>query len=146
DMDPVAIIPTHPFERTEIDKFRSNPFPDMIMFVVDVSQGRMALGGEMHADAEQALLETGSRQQNLWGGNLWPWENPMRVEYVSLINIRPSVDNRGVEIASGEIRKAVDRIVARWIRLSRWNPDIRQCVELYRVLLSWDRRTQTVEP
>ena len=26
------------------------------------------------------------------------------------------------------------------------NPDIGQCVELYRVLLSWDRRTQTVEP
>ena len=24
-------------------------------------------------------------------------------------------------------------------------PDLRQCVEMYRVLLSWDRRTQSVE-
>lgn len=41
-------------------------------FVVDVERGILAIGGEMHAEAEQRLLEHGSRQANLWGANYYP--------------------------------------------------------------------------
>jgi hypothetical protein len=36
-------------------------FEDMVKYVVDVERGIAAVGGEMHADAEQLLLEDGSR-------------------------------------------------------------------------------------
>ncbi len=111
------VIPTKPLARVEIDAFRANPFPEMIKFVVDISQRRIALGGEMHADAELVLLESGSQQSDLWGGNLWPWAVPPHVEYISLINIRPSVDNNGMEIASDDIRRSVDEIVRSWVSI-----------------------------
>ncbi|HYS16408.1 MAG TPA: DUF5674 family protein [Candidatus Binatia bacterium] len=47
-------------------------FGDMIKYVVDVERGVVAIGGELHADAEQVLLERGSRQADLWGANYYP--------------------------------------------------------------------------
>jgi len=111
------VIPTQPLGRKEIDSFRNNPFAGIIKFAVDIAQERVALGGEMNADAEALLLETGSRQEDLWGGNLLPWSEPGRIEYTSLINIRASADNPGMEIASAQIRKKVDTTIARWVNL-----------------------------
>lgn len=113
---PGIVIPSKPLSRPEIDAFRNKPFSGLIKFVVDVSKGRLALGGEMHADAESVLLETGSRQEDLWGGNLLPWGESVRIEYSSLINIRPSADNPGMEIVSEEIRNAIDGVIAHWMR------------------------------
>jgi hypothetical protein len=87
----------------------------MIKFVVDVGLRKIALGGEMHADAEAKLLEAGSHQSDIWGGNLWPWEQPPRIEFISLINIRPAADNRGMDIKREDIRTAVTDIVHEWI-------------------------------
>jgi len=47
-------------------------FGDMVKYVVDVERGVVALGGELHADAEQVLLEQGSHQADLWGANYYP--------------------------------------------------------------------------
>ena len=35
-------------------------------YVVDVERGLIALGGELHVEAVEALLEAGSRQADLW--------------------------------------------------------------------------------
>ncbi len=60
----------------------------------------MAVGGELHADAEALLLQQGSRQEDLWGGNFYPWlEADKRVEYTALINIRPSMDHPHMEVS-----------------------------------------------
>ncbi|MBF0244748.1 MAG: hypothetical protein HQL31_05700 [Planctomycetes bacterium] len=84
----------------------------MIKFVVDIQQKIMAMGGEMHADAEEVLLEAGSKQEHLWGGNLYPdREGGDRVEFTSLINIRPTRGNRSVEITDPELQKCVRAIV-----------------------------------
>ena len=50
-------------------------FGDWIKAVVDVSRGIMAIGGDLHADDEAALLADGSRQRDLWGINLYPGES-----------------------------------------------------------------------
>ncbi len=42
----------------------------MIKFVVEVRLKRIALGGEIHADAEEALLRSGSDLADIWRGNL----------------------------------------------------------------------------
>ena len=83
-------------------------FEDMVKYVVDVERGVIGLGGEMHADAEQLLLEDGSRQADLWGANYYPGRGRDGcVEYTSLINIRPAAGNRSMEIQDPALRERV---------------------------------------
>ena len=83
-------------------------FEDMVKYVVDVARGVAAVGGEMHADAEQALLEDGSVQSDLWGANYYPGRGEDACfEYTSLINIRPAQGNRSMEIQDPAVRERV---------------------------------------
>jgi hypothetical protein len=73
-----------------------------------VQLGILAIGGELHADAEQVLLEQGSRQADLWGANYYPGRGLEEcIEFTSLINIRPARGNPGMEIADPAIRERV---------------------------------------
>lgn len=92
-------------------------FGDLIKAVVDVRRRIMVVGGELHSDEEAALLEDGSRQEDLWGVNLYPAEDGDEwLEFDSMINVRPSQGNRsrGVEDArlQASIRQIVDDLVA----------------------------------
>ena len=77
----------------------------MIKFVADLRLSRLALGGEIHADAEEAFLAQNSLWWMLRGGNVYPWEARPRIEYTSLINIRPSQRNRSIEISDIDLRR-----------------------------------------
>ncbi len=116
-MDPSVLIPLHRLRKADLERFKNNPFENMIKFAVDLKTQRIAFGGEMHSDGEEALLVTGSNQADIWGGNLWPWGSAPRIEYISLINIRPSLDNRGMDIQSEDIREQVRKIVHTWVEL-----------------------------
>ena len=86
-------------------------FEDMVKYVVDVERGVIAVGGEMHADAEQMLLDDGSRQADLWGANYYPGRGREEcIEYTSLINIRPAQGNRNMEIQDGAVRERVRQL------------------------------------
>ncbi len=62
-----------------------------IKLAVDVQKEILAGGGEMHADCEEVLLEAGSLQQDIWGAD---WNPSIHaVEFQSLINIRPGINN-----------------------------------------------------
>jgi hypothetical protein len=83
-------------------------FGDMIKYVVDVERGVIAIGGELHADAEQMLLEQGSRQTDLWGANYYPGQaREGCIEFTSLINIRPARGNPGMEVEDPVIRERI---------------------------------------
>jgi len=80
----------------------------MVEFVADVGRGVIALGGELRADAEQVLLDAGSRQEDLWGANYYPGRGRHGcVEFTSLINISPTRGNRGMEIADPVLRERI---------------------------------------
>lgn len=86
-------------------------FGDMVKYVVDVRRGVVAIGGELHADAEQILLERGSRQSDIWGANYYPGLGPAQcIEFTALINIRPSQKNPSMEIADKKVRAAVQKL------------------------------------
>ena len=91
-------------------------FGSMVKAVVDIEDGIIALGGELHADGEAELLQLGSLQENLWGINIYP-EQPRedRIEYISLINIRPSGGNKSMEVEDQAIRDKIKEIVDRLI-------------------------------
>ncbi len=84
-------------------------FDGFIKVVVDIEKGILAGGGERHVDAEQLMLQEGSKQSDLWGGGL-DLETKDR-DYNSVINLRPNQDNSSRDILSKEIRKQFDEIV-----------------------------------
>jgi hypothetical protein len=87
-------------------------FGDMVKIVVDVQRGVIAIGGELHADAEERLLDNGSRQADLWGANYYPGLGPDEcIEYTALINIRPSQGNPAMEIGDPNIRARIQQVV-----------------------------------
>jgi len=83
-------------------------YKSMVKFVVDIRLHTLAGGGEMHADCETVLLEAGSEQDDLWGAN-W-YQDEQRVEFESLINIRPRLGNRNTLIQNKKVRRQVDAI------------------------------------
>ncbi len=91
-------------------------FGDMVKLVVDVEKEIIAIGGELHADAETLLIEQGSDQKNLWGANFYPWNSPdERISFIALINIRPHQDNPSLEILDETIKQKVKTIIERLV-------------------------------
>ncbi len=87
-------------------------FGDMVKLVVDIERKRIAVGGDLHADGEEMLLQEGSMQEDLWGVNFYPRQYPgKRIEFTALINIRPHQNNPGIELLDSEIRDKIKRIV-----------------------------------
>jgi Protein of unknown function (DUF5674) len=80
-----------------------------IKLAVDVEEKILAGGGRLHYECEEALLEDGSHQRNLWGANWYPYKQI--VEYESLINIRPRDNNRSMEIQDHKKREKIQKIV-----------------------------------
>lgn len=100
----------------ELREFAKGQYDDMVKAVVDVEQGSMALGGELHTDANEKLLEAGSRQKDVWGINLYPERAyAEQIEFISLINIRPAVGNRSMEVRDPQLREKITAVVRRLI-------------------------------
>jgi len=83
-------------------------YEGMIKIVVDIRRRFLSGGGEMHSDCESVLLEDGSEQDDLWGANWYP--NEQRIEFESLINIRPRLGNRNILIQDENLRKQVESV------------------------------------
>ncbi|MBI4917497.1 MAG: hypothetical protein HY825_16780 [Acidobacteria bacterium] len=99
-------------EPAELARLVERFFSRMVKLVVDVRRGVVAVGGELHADAEQVLLASGSRQSDLWGANYYPGRGREGcLEFTALINIRPAQGNRSMEIEDEATRQAVRRLV-----------------------------------
>lgn len=80
-----------------------------IKLAVDVERSTLAGGGEYHADCEEALLEDGSRHQDIWGADWYPESGT--VGFGALINIRPDQGNAGMEIENLELRERIEAVV-----------------------------------
>lgn len=104
----------------DLKKLATQNYGEMIKGVVDIKQSLVALGGEMHADAEQFLFEQGSKQQDIWGFNLYPFEDNSNnlIEYHSFINIRPNQQNRSMDIELQDVREKVRTIIFNLIVLN----------------------------
>ncbi len=96
----------------ELEQITKLNYGDMAKGVADLSRKIIALGGELHADAQAVLLQQGSRQESLWGFNIYSnRDRESRIEYTSLINIRPAHGNRAIEIQDLQLRKHIKDII-----------------------------------
>lgn len=91
-------------------------FKTFVKAVVDTETQKIALDAELHSDLEGCLLESGSKQENLWGINLYPLKAQKDfIEYTALINIRPHQNNYSMEIENPDIKNKIDLIVNKLI-------------------------------
>lgn len=103
---------SRPIPIAKLKEIASHGFGDMVKAVVDIQKKIMAVAGELHADEEAVLLDQGSAQQDLWGINIYI-DQPREswIEFNSMINIRPSQNNRSRNIESVEIQNQIKGIV-----------------------------------
>lgn len=94
--------------KKELEELAKEFYVEMVKGVVDIERDIIALGGEWHIDANQVLIQDGSKQENLWGFNIYL---DKRIEYVSLINIRPAQNNRTLEVEDPKIREKMFVII-----------------------------------
>lgn len=108
---PDVVIVEQRLDPAELARLTNLVFEDMVKYVVDIEREVAAVGGGLHADAEQLLLQSGSRQADLWGANYYPGKGRGGcIEFTSLINIRPAQGNRTMEIQDPLLRERVREI------------------------------------
>ena len=101
-----------PISRQDLKAAARPYYEEVVKAVVDVEKGIMAIGGELHADEEKFLIELDSKQEHLWGINLFTeLELPDMVEFDSMINLRPSQNNRSRGVEDAGIRERILEIV-----------------------------------
>ena len=102
--------------KKELLEIAKDFYIDMIKGVVDIEREILAVGGEYHIDANTVLIENGSKQQNIWGFN-WYFDRTgdERIEYVSLINIRPAQGNRAMEVQDASLRDTMKIIIFKYL-------------------------------
>ena len=106
-----------PIQNSELLEIAKKGFGDVVKVVVDIEQEILALGGELHADEEVVLIEQEeSTRENTWGINIYPEKlGDDAVEFDSMINIKPHLNNRSREIESSEIKEKIRKIIKKLI-------------------------------
>jgi hypothetical protein len=101
----------------ELKAMSAKMFGNLVKAVVDIEKEIMVVDAELHADEEALLLEKGSEQKNLWGINIYPeMTGSDFVEFDSMINLRPSQNNRSRGVEDIEIQKNILEIVNKLVK------------------------------
>ena len=110
-------IITGSLTRKELEQMAADLFGDLVKAVVDIEREIIAVDAELHSDLEALLLEDGSKQKNLWGINFYPqMQGDDFVEFDSMINMRPSQNNRSRGVDDQETRKKIWGVVSKRIK------------------------------
>lgn len=116
ERDKIMKIITEKLTLSELQQMAAALFGNMVKAVVDVERDLLAVDAELHSDLEALLLENGSKQKDLWGVNFYPeLKGEEFLEYDSMINIRPSQNNRSRGVENENLRKKITEIVAKRI-------------------------------
>jgi hypothetical protein len=101
---------------SELKEMADLMFGNMVKAVVDIKKEIMAVDAELHSDEEALLIKEGSKQDDIWGINIYPdLPNDERIEFDSMINLRPRLGNRTRGISDPEICSKIISIVSRLI-------------------------------
>lgn len=110
-------IITEQISLSELKEMSEKTFGNFVKAVVDIEKEIMAVDADLHADQEALLLESGSQQKNLWGINIYVnLPKDQRIEFDSMINLRPSSGNRSRGVDAPEIQKKIVGIVSKLIK------------------------------
>lgn len=101
----------------ELKRMSEGMLGNLVKAVVDIEKGIMIVDAELHADEEYVLLEKGSKQEHLWGINIYPacLNKEDFIEFDSMINLRPSWGNKSRRVEDPAIQKKIIDIVDKLI-------------------------------
>ena len=101
----------------ELRALAHEQYGDLIKAVVDIEQGVMGVGGELHVDIQSILIEqNGSRGDTTWGINVYlDKTGDDFIEFDSMINLKPALGNRSRGVEDEGVRAKVRGIVARLV-------------------------------
>ena len=106
------IVIDEPISKNEILEEVELLRDELVKATVDVQRKIIAIWGELHVDEEQILLEMGSNQSDLWWINLYlDKDKSERIEYDSMINLRPRDGNFSRWVDDEEKREQIRQIV-----------------------------------
>lgn len=97
---------------TELKNMAEAMLGNFVKAVVDIKKEIMAIDSELHSDEEALLIEKGSKQDDIWGINIYPYlPCEQRIEFDSMINLRPRLKNMSRGIDDPDIRNKIISIV-----------------------------------
>jgi len=107
----------HSISIQAIEKMAKQKFGNLVKAVVDIDKKIMVIDAELHADQESLLIQSGSKQASIWGINLYPekYASPDFIEFDSMINLRPSQNNLGLNVEDKKIQDKIRKIVRKLI-------------------------------
>lgn len=102
---------------SKLKKMSEKMFGKLVKAVVDLEKKIMVVDAEMHSDQEELLLESGSKQGDLWGINLYPDAAEENfIEFDSMINVRPSWGNSSRYVEDVQIRVQIKNLVNKLVQ------------------------------
>ena len=109
-------IITDNITKEELKEMTKNMFDNLVKAVVDIEKEIMAIDAPMHSDEEAELIKNGSKQENLWGINLYPDKDGQDfIEFDSMINIKPNQNNRSRGVDDAKIQEMIIKIVEKLV-------------------------------
>ena len=104
-------------EKITVEELRGmaeKTYGEIVKANVDIAQRIIVVDAELHVDIEQFMLDNGSRQEDLWGLNLYPdqFGSEDFIEFDSMTNIRPQQGNRSRYVEDAVVREEIIKIVS----------------------------------
>jgi len=108
----MMIVVKNPISLSDVRGLAESGFGNLVKGVVDTEKKFLILGGDLHADEEAEFIKSGSKQDHLWGINIYPdLPYPDRIEFDSMINVRPREGNMARGVDDPELRNAITDII-----------------------------------
>lgn len=104
----MIITKKEPFTKEEITRLREQ-FDVYIKTVIDIKRKICSAGCDRHFESEKILLDSGSKQEDVWGGGL-----DIKTKIIdcnAFINIRPLDKNTSNEIQDSKKRKKFETLM-----------------------------------
>lgn len=102
----MIITKDKPFSKAEI-KIVSELFSVYIKTVIDIEREICSAGADRHFESEKLLLDSGSKQESIWGGGIDT--ETLIIDCNSFINIRPR-QNPSNEILDTVLRSKFEKL------------------------------------
>ena len=112
--------------REEFNQIMEENFGNIAKVDVDIKNEILTIGGEWHSEGDELLSkEEGYSRENVWGVNFYPWNPPeKRIEYISLINVKPNFGYKSMEIQDKEIKEKIRKVIEKLLLASNETLDV----------------------
>lgn len=103
------VTKSKPIKLSELVEMAKKMYEPMVKADVDLAKQVVLVDMPMHVDGESQFIESGSKQEDVWGINLHPakFGTENFVEFDSMINIRPWHNNSSRYVEDEDTRHEI---------------------------------------